>query len=236
MRANRTLGCIGVPFFLLGATFVVLGIYFFIDNRRFQATALPAEGEVVRMESHESRDNKGRITRTQVPVVRFQAEGRTVEIRGHNTGSYHVGEKVPVRYQAGQLEDGRIDTASESFLLPGVFTGVGSLFACIGLAMLLVPALNRRRRSRILNDGTPVQAKVIEVRHDTSTKINGQSPWVLVAEFKDEISGNDFAATSQWIWVNPEPHYPVGSEVTVYYMPDNPRKNTFKLDKLPELA
>src|SRR5437879_2571324 len=136
VRPERTLGCIGIPFFLMGTTFAVLGIYFFIDSRRFHASALQTEGEVIRIETHQSKDNKGRVTQSHVPVVRFQAEGQTKEIRGHNVGSYRVGEKVPVHYHAGELDDARLDTASENYLLPGIFTGVGSLFACIGFAMV----------------------------------------------------------------------------------------------------
>jgi hypothetical protein len=79
-----------------------------------------------------------------------------------------------------------------------------------------------------------VQAKVITIRRDESVTVNSRSPWVIDAEFKDEITGQTVRCTSHYLWANPALQYPVGTEVTVYYLPDQQAKYAFQLDKTDE--
>jgi hypothetical protein len=106
----------------------------------------------------------------------------------------------------------------------------------IGGSMIVFPTLAKRKRRKAFEMGIPVQAKVIEVRQETSTQVGGRSPWVILAEYRDASLERTFAFTSHNIWINPESHYPVGSDVTVYYLPDKPSVYAFQLDKLPEVV
>jgi hypothetical protein len=233
-RAPRGVRLFGWAAFLFGSVFVAVGIWMLVDGLRFRASANRAEGEVIRLEWS---NGEGNSRSGALPVVRYEAQGRTVEFRSRVSSrppAYRVGELVTVLYHPEDPENASVDTFLEQYLLPLVFGGPGLVFSGVGLAFLIIPGALQRRRRNILEYGTAVKAKVIEVRR-SSASINHQHPWVLVAEFKDEITGKEYAAASQFIWVNPEPHYPIGSEVTVYYLPDRPEKNTFQLDRLPEL-
>ena len=232
-RARGSVRFIGWAMCLFGSVFVAVGLWTLVNGLRFRADASRAEGEVIRLEW----DNRPGDRHGASPVVRYRVQDRTVEFRGHiysNPPAYSVGEVVSVLYPAESPDEARIESFFEQYFLPLIFGGMGLVFSVVGLGLLIVPrALERRRRS-IIERGTPVQARVIEVRR-SSASVNHVHPWVLVAEFKDEITGKEYAAASQFVWVNPEQHYPVGSEVTVYYLPDQPQKNTFQLDRLPEM-
>ena len=117
-----------------------------------------------------------------------------------------------------------------------IVLGVLAPFALpAGAAEAIAGAARRgqRRRERALSFGRPVQAKVTSVYFDTTLRVNGRSPWVIAATF-DDSSGRKLEFKSERLWYDPTPYYPNGSEVTVYFLDDDPRVNAFQLDKLPE--
>jgi len=75
---------------------------------------------------------------------------------------------------------------------------------------------------------------VTSITRDGSTRVNGRSPWVIEATYADAASGRSFLFTSESIWIDPQPFYPVGGEVTVFYLEDEPTVNAVVLDALPE--
>jgi Protein of unknown function (DUF3592) len=230
---------IGLGFTMIGVVAVGIAVWLLYSTHQFKATARPAEGVVTRLEWSSSRDSNGRESSTAHPWVRFQSEGRTVEFRGGagtSPPAYREGDKVRVLYQPGQPQEARIDGFWEAFVGPIIAGGIGTVFTVIGLGCLVVPALGTRKRRRARELGIPVKAKVIEVGRNHSVTINGRSPWVLVAEFQDPATGKSCAFTSHNLWVNPEPHYPVGSEVTVFYLPEKPSVNAFQIENLPEIV
>jgi hypothetical protein len=218
---------IGWFFFLLSSGLVAFGIGALVDNLRFRSGASQASGEVIRLQwVHDAGAH---------PVVRYEFQGRQVEFHSRLSAdppAYKVGERVTVFYHPEAPEDARIDSAVDRYIGPLVFAGGGSLFWCFGFAVLILPRILERRRRRIKERGVSVQAKVTAIRRGSSSE---DGPWFLLAEFTDEITGKPYVATSQWIWIDPREQYPVGSNVTVYCLPDEPKKNMFQLDRLPEL-
>jgi hypothetical protein len=168
-------------------------------------------------------------------VVRFEVEGRAVEFTsavGTSPPLHHVNDKVTVFYWPGNPEVAVIDGFAEWYLRPLIASGFGFFFLAVGGGFLWGPAWFARKRQRIIDEGVPVRAKVIAIRQDESVEVNHRSPWVIDAQFKDEITGQVISCTSHYLWTNPEFQYPVGSEVTVYCLPDQPTKYAFQLDKI----
>ena len=148
--------------------------------------------------------------------------------------TYSVGEKVTVLYQPGKADQARIENffgQYSSAIISGLF---GIIFGFVSGLILFMSAQARRWRRLALATGKPVKAKVIEVRIDPSFRVNGRNPWVIVAEYQEENQGRKFVFTSEFLWINPESYYPVGSEVTVFYLPENPSTYALVLDKIPE--
>lgn len=226
---ERLMKWLGLLFGAIGIGLVALGVWSLAETQRFLTGAQRAEGVVTRMEW----STRG----TAYAFVQFHDGDRPVEIRsrtGSSPPAFSVGQKVTVLYQPGAAEQGVIENFWEQYLLAALSGLLGTVFAAVGGGFLLVPALARRRRRLALTMGTPVQAKVIEVRLRRSTSSNGRHPWVIVAEYQDESLNRKLAFTSLSLWVNPEAQYQVGSAVTVYYLPDKPWIYAFELERLPE--
>jgi hypothetical protein len=207
----------------------------FQDSRRVVASAQRADGVVTRIEWVTTTE-RGRTSSVAYPFVQFQAEGRTVEFRsdvGSSPPSYSVGERVTVLYQPDKLEQARLEGYFQQYLGPLIVGGVGLIVSLVGVGLLVVLTLGARRRRKALEMGVPVQAKVIEVRQ-TGTVVVGRPSWVIVAEYRDANLDRTFAFTSHNIWINPQTYYPIGSDITVYYLPDKPSVYAFQLGKLPE--
>lgn len=171
--------------------------------------------------------------------VHFQADGRTVEFTsfvGMKPPLHKVHDRVTVFYWPDKPENAVICNFLELYLQPIVAGGMGLILLAIGGGFLWGPAWFARRRQRVILDGLPVQARVVAVRIDRSVTVNDQSPWIIVAVFKDDVSGQPIECTSHYLWADPTPQYPVGCEVTIYYLQGQPQKHAFQLDKLPETS
>lgn len=225
MKPDTTLKVLAYIFSAVGLVTGAVAAWFIFAHLQFAASAVRAEGVVI--EDHGT------------PRVGFEVAGRTVEIHGRFSSSppsYTAGEKVTVIYPPERPEEGRIDSFGQAYLGALISGGLGLVFGGIGGGILLVQIRAARRRERALALGTRVQAKVTSIFLRTSVRVNGRSPWVIEATF-NEGSGamsKSYLFTSDSIWIDPEPFYPVGSDVTVCYLEEEPGVNAFVLDKLPE--
>ncbi len=230
---------LGLGFLGFGLTFGSFAVGILYVSHQRVSTAVRGEGEVTRLEWRLSGGDRGYPSRVAYPWVRIRAGGREVEFPGEfgsSPSAYAVGQKVSVLYPPGRPEEGWIDGIGERYLFPGVFGLFGLVFGGIGGALLLADARKAGGRRRALASGSPVEATVVEIGQVTSMQIDGQSPWVLVAEFRDPGSGQTYLFTSQQLWDDPEPEYPVGGAVTVSYVPDDPSCYAFHFGRHPDLA
>jgi hypothetical protein len=210
-----------------GIAIISLGALILLRTLAIAAFGERAEGIVIR-----NVWSRG-LRRTAQAVVRFEADGQTVEFKspvGMSPPLHHVNDKVTVFHWPGRPEVAVIDGFAECFLRPMILGGFGVFFLAIGGGFLWGPAWFARKRQHIIAEGVPVQAKVIAIRRDESVKVDHQSPWVIVAEFKDEVTGQSVPCTSHYLWTDPASEHPVGSEVTVYHLQDQPGKYAFQLD------
>jgi hypothetical protein len=231
---SRVVRSVGLVVGTAGILLASIGVWLLADTWSFNATARRAEGIVTRIEWGEYRPNQ-RLA-TIYAFVEFQDEGRVVEFRTQSTSSsvpHFVGEKVTVLYQSGRAEQARIHSFFGQYLLAIILGFLGIIFGAISSLLLLIPIQRGRRRRLAMTTGTPVKATIIEVRNDLSMSVNGRNPWVIVAEHRDENLSRNVTFTSEYLWVSPEKYYPVASEVTVYYLPQQPSICAFVLDKIP---
>jgi hypothetical protein len=213
----------------VGIVLIGLGAFVLLRTLAIVALGERTDGIVI-----ENVWNNNAEESTAQAIVRFQAGGRYVKFTspvGMKPPLHHVNDKVAVIYWPRDPENAVIDGFAELFLRPLVLGGIGFVLLAIGGGFLWGPAWFARKRGRIIEQGVPVQAKVVGIRRDNSVEINDQSPWVINAEFKDDITGQTISCTSHYLWDDPVCRYPVGSRVTVYYLPDQPQKNAFQIDQ-----
>jgi hypothetical protein len=140
-------GFVVVVFLLVGVLLLAIGLWFGWSSWADLAQAQRVEGKVVEMVRTESPKGVGSKKVQAIskgpsfaPVVEYQAGGQTFRIRGHLASSppaYAVGDTVGVLFQADRPADGRIDSFSETWLMPLVLGGGGIVFGLVGLLMLV---------------------------------------------------------------------------------------------------
>jgi hypothetical protein len=211
----------------LGAIFSAIGGCWMYNATRFNAVAEKAEGVVIRLDTRESHD-RGRVSRTFVPVVEFEAAGRKITFTG-SVGSapaaYKVGERVKVVFAPGNPDDARIDSFWEQYVMPGIFLGVGVICLLIGLVLLFGRAAWFARPPGPM---VTVKARVTAIRQE-HVQADGRSFWLLLAEYHDERLGKSHVFTSAPLSADPAAKHPVGSEVIVAYNPAQPAMYRLRL-------
>jgi Protein of unknown function (DUF3592) len=178
-------------------------------------------------------------------VVRFEAQGRTVEftnpvgfrvetVSWASRDLHEINDRVTVCYWPSDPRSAVIKGFADFYLRPIILSAFGLVFLAIGGGFLWGPEWFGRRRQRIIAEGVPVQAKVTAVRLERSLEVNDQSPWVIEAQFTDSITGKTVKCTSHYQWTDPTLLHPVGSEVTVFHLQDRLDKYAFLLEETPE--
>lgn len=120
-----------------GVVFLCVGGWLAVQAYRFQAAALRAEGEVVRLE----RSGDG-----AAPVFRFTTAAGATHEAPHSIYStppaWRVGERATLLYSPAAPERARPDSFIATWLMPGVFLILGGTEL---LAAIVLAALARRQ-------------------------------------------------------------------------------------------
>jgi hypothetical protein len=123
-----------VAFLVIGTIFTVIGLGIGVSSWNKFSSALRTEGTVVAFAR-----GKDWAAHHAYPVVRYRVRGKDYEVRGHVSTSppaYSLGDVVSVLYRPDRPDDELIDSFSERWLLPLVFSGGGLFFVSLSLVLL----------------------------------------------------------------------------------------------------
>ena len=155
------------PFFAaISVALVGGGFYLGQEVLALETTGLSAIGEVVRVESKQSRDSDGKTTTMYSPVIRFVSrDGRQIEYESKVSSSssrYRRGDAVDMLYSASDPErDVMIDRGVMNWLLPGAMTGVGVLVFCVSLRSFFAARRRDRRRRELSRESAGSRSSAI---------------------------------------------------------------------------
>lgn len=224
---------IGVVFSLIGLGSLI-GLPFAVKSTtRFLAAAQTAEGEVTDVVSE--RDSDGDLV--QYPIVTFTSrDGEQVQFKGStSTSSSNVGTKVTVKFVPGDEQNAKIDGFLDVWGLVlflsvfGIgFGGLGGLALVMGIRMGWIEKDSPEYTQSL-------QAKIIGIERDTSVKINGRSPWRVLAQAHDPATNSVREFKSKAIWYDPH-EYITQDTIQVKCHPVNPRRYFMDVSFLPRKA
>lgn len=220
---NKVALWIGGIFTPIGLIFAAVGGWLYLEDRSLAESGIRAQGTVV--ELVRSRDSDGDYTYR--PVVEFLDESGTRHAFtgsvGSNPPSRSVGETVDVIYKPWSPGNAMIDGFFDRFFLPLIFAGMGALFAAIGGGMLFAWFRRRRIIAQLRVSGLPINAKFVECYRDTSTKVNGRSPWRVACQATHPATGKLQSFRSDAIWVDPSEQLK-GRDLRVLIDPARPKR------------
>lgn len=94
----------------------------------------------------------------------------------------------------------------------------GGIFGGVGLGALSARARGARKKARLMAEGVPALAHIVEVKRDYSVRVNRQYAWRVICELEE--GGTVYRFRSDRLWEYPELN---NEYVAVYRDPANPR-------------
>ena len=93
-------------------------------------------------------------------------------------------EPLGITYLPDDQQRYRIEGQTSGWILPGVFTGLGSIFTLIGGFILLNARNQSRAKERLQREGQTTEGTIVEVRPGT-IRINRVQQWNLHYRYQD---------------------------------------------------
>jgi hypothetical protein len=229
------LSLFGGIFALVGAVCLVFGIGSFLSTRQFLKTALETQGTISGLEY---RRAAGESSGSYYPTFTFrdrkEQQITVPSSSGSSPPAYAAGQKVTVLYDPNNSYHARIKSFTDLWLLPLILGVLGPVFAVIGCAVLVVAVRKVRTRKWLLSQGTAIEAAFQEVALDTSTTVNGQSPFVIWAQWQNPADARVYTFKSDAVWFDPTAYVPRERPIRVYIDPRNPKHYCVDTSFLPE--
>jgi hypothetical protein len=224
---------------IVGVAMLAGAVYLYSNTRSSLAGAVHAQGTVVDLQRTESLDSHSNRSISYYPVVQYaEAGGRKVEFisdSGSNPPAYSRGDQVEVLYHADAPEKARINGFMSLWFGTLIVGGLGVVFTAVGTAMVVVPIRRRRLESFLKSNGVPVEATFESVEQNTSMKVNGQSPWRVLAQWLDPATSQVHVFKSDNLWFDPSA-YIKDRKINVFIDRADPKKYYVDLSFLPKLA
>jgi hypothetical protein len=215
----------------IGILMLVLALVLWNETRRFITRAATAQGTVT--ELLEVRDDDdGSVTFK--PVVKFVAAGGEevtfTSSYSSRPPAYDVGEAVEVLYLPG---DARINGFGSLWFGPLLVGGLGTVFAGVGLGILLTTRANARKADYLMAYGNAIQTDLQGITRNTSLTMNGRHPWRITSQWLDPVSNKVRVFNSANLWFDPT-KFVTGKQLTVLLDPKDPQRYHMDVSFLPE--
>ena len=221
-----------IIFSSVGLLFLIIGISSLLDTRSFLEEAFIANGTVVDLTESYSSDST-----TYKPVVEFKTINNQfitfTSSTGSNPPSYHIGEAVDVVYEQNFPNDAKIRSFFTLWGLGTVLFLMGSVFFSIGFIPFLLDVFNGKKAKELKVNGVEVIASVEQVKYISNYKVNGVSPYKIIATWQHPDTSEVHTFKSKNIWYDPT-NYIKNNAVGVYIDENKPKRYYMDLDFLPK--
>lgn len=226
---------IGPLFTVVGVVLLIVAYWQYNETKKFIKESTIAKGTVIDLILDRSSSSSSGV---YYPVIRFKTEsGEIIEIKsdtGSNPPSHKKGAHVQVRYISNNPYRAKIDSFFSIWFFCIISAGMGIGFSGAGLAMLGTWMRSVRRDAWLQQYGQIIAAEFQSVEIDTSIKENGQSPYRIVAHWRDPLTNKLYVFKSKQIWKNPT-SFIQSNDILVRIDPNNPKKYSMDISFIPEI-
>lgn len=214
---------------------MIFGAFFmYSKTQNFLSEAIITEGTVTHLVLSNSSDSS-----TYWPVVVFKTQnGELVEFTssvGSNPPSYTQGEIVEVYYLESFPENAKIRSFFSLWGGTTIVGGLGTIFFTIGFIIISANVLKDRKVKYLKKHGVPVVARFQSVEINDSLKVNGRSPYKIIAQWQDPSTSKVYVFSSENLWFDPTEQIN-RDEVTVLIERENPTKYYVDVSNLPKVG
>ncbi|MEI6533505.1 MAG: DUF3592 domain-containing protein [Candidatus Roizmanbacteria bacterium] len=231
---KNALSFIGGFFAFIGIIFICVTVWQGSEEMNFLKSASSAKGMVtdVQMVS----DDEGSVYH---PVVSFKTESNKNIIFqgqvGSNPPEYKTGDTVTVKYEKNSPNNAQIENMINQWFLPGIFGILGTIFASIGLVIVIVQMKKNDNKNWLLTNGQRITTTINSIKEDSSLEVQGNNPFVITSQWNNPTDNVIYIFKSDFIWFDPEV-YLSDKKIDVLIEPSNPKKYWMDISRLPKSA
>jgi len=216
---------VGGLFTAMGVIFLIVSAVLFQRDTAFGEKAVKAQGTVTELIRHVERDHRTQSI-SYTAVINFLDEGgqrrEFSESVRSNPPRFSQGDDVPVLYDPAHPAQAVVDDFWGRRGVMTIFFGLGAIFSALGSVLLVVDLRRRRKVSRLLQTGMPMDTDFLHVFRDTRIARNGEHPFRVVSQALDPATGKLRRFESEAIWVDPTEQL-AGRKLRVLLDPADPR-------------
>ncbi|MBX2968162.1 MAG: DUF3592 domain-containing protein [Cyclobacteriaceae bacterium] len=173
------------------------------------------------------------------PAITFEYYGQPMEFYSlFSSSNMSVGDVVTVHYPPGKPEEAEIKSFFSQWFVP-LFLSVFVLsFGGVGFYGLSkqLKLIRAKRDLFTYGKGRKTSLPVTDIIHDTSFKVNGRSPFVIVCQYHDAVSNKLYEFKSDHIWYDPAVLLKSREGVDIYIDPNDLTRYYMDTSFLPKKA
>jgi Protein of unknown function (DUF3592) len=224
--ADKVFKIVGVVLFATGISFLLAASFVYYRSVVFEKSAVSVEGRVVGFERFESRRARGSATVTYAAVVEFTDKNsnrrKFTESIQSSPRRFAPGETVAVLYDPTNPSDAIVDDTFGRWGLLIILAPLGLIFAGLGGGLLRYVFNKKRRGNDLIANGKLVMTRFLKVDVASSIKINGRSPFEVISQAENALSGELDYYRSEHLMDDPTP-FLTGKQIPVFVDPQKPK-------------
>jgi hypothetical protein len=214
-----------VPYFILGAVFTFLGLVIGIvgicimtSNIRFAKTAKEVDATITGIETYYEKIGGKREVRHRT-YVSYDYGVRRYEDKelGYYSTGMKKGNVITILVDPSDPEQIRGNISPIFYVM---LIGMGTIFAVIGLIVLLVAGGKQKEFDNIMQNGVVVRAVVNEIYVPIKGP-NKKFHFFVNCTYHDNYTGMDHKFSSEAIYNDSDKNWKQGDTVDVHVLPEN---------------
>ena len=204
-------------FALAGIGMIIGGIVLLINGYNFRQSADRINANISRIEYYTDSDGDAHHT----VYASYEYKGTAYEDVRLSEYSSTMYEGKDIVLLCDPNNPRHVKTTSGDYVSGGILTGVGVIFAAIGIVPTVLSISKKSKNRKLLREGKVIHGTVESIVLNTSLAINGRNPYIIYCTYYDEYKDTTYRFKSDNLWIDPIPVYNVGDYIDIYVMNDN---------------
>jgi len=173
------------------------------------------------------------------PTITFDYYGQPMEFHSSYTSSdMREGDEVVVYFPPDHPEEAEIKGFFNQWFIPLFLSLFALVFGGIGFYGLSkqIKRMNAKRDLFTHGKGRKTPLPISEIVVDSSFKVNGRNPYVIVCQLHDPVSNKMYEFRSDYTWYNPTELLSERKDIDTYVDPNNLANYYMDISFLPKKA
>jgi len=214
-------------FAAIGLPCLVLALYFGFTTIQESSTFEQRPGSITGF------DDRG------YPQISFSFNGEEITFRSnYQSSDMQQGDAVTVAFPPGEPKNAYIKSFFSDWFLP-LFLGLfGVIFGGIGGGGIYFNLKKSNMKKELFDEGKgkKISADITGARLDTSYRVNGNSPFVIGAQWQEPATQMMYVFKSEYIWFDPSSFLHDKKKIDVYIDERDPGRYYVDISFLPTQA